>query len=263
MSPQLEKVLETYFRTFNSGDEAGHRALWGPEMTYFGSSLRTTVQGLASLQGVWSAIREGIGIKTITPQRYFGDAPELAALVRFGGVDGHPSQNAVMVFRFDADLLLKRIGVHWDPVSFLRAREYPDDPIANRETLTTKDPRVQASVETFIRTFNAGNERENAQVLHPDLVYFGSLTSVECLGRASALGVFRASRNSLGIVRIVPKRYFGDWPEMSILMELSTESGQRTVEVMDVLQFDEDGLIRRLATLWNPLQFLTTREDEF
>ena len=256
MEPQIQSRLDTYFRTFNAGDEAGHRAHWGSEMVYFGSSLRTTVQGLGSLQGVWKAIREGVGVRTITPISFFGNAPELAALVRFSGEGGESTAEASMAFQFDAFNLIKRIGVHWDPGSFLKAKEYPGRSFPLRERLVDKDPRVQATLEAYFQTFNASDEAGHAAVFHPDLCFFGSLSGMQSQGRASALGIFRSAHHSLGISRIIPKRFFGDWPETSVLAELSQAEGRGAIDVMLVFQFDDEGLIRRLSILWDPLPFL-------
>lgn len=256
MEPQIQSRLATYFRTFNAGDEAGHKALWGSEMVYFGSSLRTTVQGRGSLQGVWKAIREGVGVRTITPICFFGNTPELAALVRFAGEGGEPTGEAAMVFQFDAFDLIKRIGVHWDPGTFLKTKEYPGRTFPVRERLADKDPRVQTTLEAYFRTFNASDEAGHAAVFHPDLVFFGSLSGMQSQGRASALGIFRSAHHSLGITRISPKRVFGDWPELSVLAELSQAEGRGAIDVMVVFQCDDEGMIRRLSILWDPLPFL-------
>lgn len=256
MDPQIQTRLDAYFRSFNAGDKAGHKALWGPEMLYFGSSLRTTVQGRGSLEGVWKAIREGVGIRTIVPLRFFGNTPELAALVRFSGEGGEPMADAVMAFQFDGADLIRRMGVHWDPGAFLKAKEYPGRSIPARERLNDKDTRIQATLEAYFRTFNASDETGHGAVFHPDLVFFGSLSGMQSQGRASALGIFRSAHHSLGISRISPKRIFGDWPEISVLAELSQAEGRGAIDVMLVFQFDEEGLIRRLSILWDPLPFL-------
>lgn len=256
MDPNLQGFLDSYFTSFNAGNEAMHKKLWGPHMAYFGSSLRTTVQGLGSLQGVWKAIRDGVGIRRITPVRTFGTPPEFGVLVHFQGEGNEPAVNGAMVFQVDEANLIKRLGVHWDPGSFLKAKEYPGRTIPPRESLQEKDPRVQATLNAYFQTFNAADEAGHSALLHPDLVFFGSLSGVESEGRASALGVFRSARGALGIGRLTAKKYFGDWPELSVLVELAQADGRGAVEVLIVFQFDEEGLIRRLAILWDPLPYL-------
>lgn len=146
MDPENQGLFEAYFRTFNAGDEEAHRALWGPDLDYFSSTVRTSVQGLGSLRGVWKAIREGVGIRRIEPKKWFGDLPERAVLVSFQGEGGKPSVEAMMVFRFDEANLISHLSVHWDPVAFLKAKEFPGEPVASRESLEAKDPRVQGSL---------------------------------------------------------------------------------------------------------------------
>lgn len=256
MDPNLQGFLDSYFTSFNAGNEVAHKALWGPEMGYFGSSLRTTVHGIGSLQGVWKAIRDGVGIRRITPVRTFGTAPEFGVLVHFQGDGDEPAVNAVMVFQVDGANLIKRLGVHWDPGSFLKAKEYPGRTIPPRESLSDKDPRVQATLRAYFGSFNAGDEAGHSALLDPNLGFFGSLSGVQSEGRASALGVFRSARGALGIGRLTPLSCFGDWPEMSVLVELAQADGRGAVEVLIVFQFDEEGLIRRLAILWDPLPYL-------
>lgn len=261
MEPATQHFLDEYFRSFNAGDEAAHRDLWGPDLTYFSSTLRTGVQGLATLQGVWSAIRDGVGIRTITPLQILGQAPELAVRVRFQGAGGHPSVEAMMVFHFTADHRIARLGVHWDPGTFLRAREQPGLALPARESLEDKDPRVQAALDPYFRTFHASDEAGHMALFHPDMTFFGSLSGVESSGRASAMGIFRSAQSTLGIRRLTPKRIFGDWPELSVLLDMATQDGSTRAEAVYVFQLDEGGIIRRLATLWNPLPYLKELES--
>lgn len=256
MDPHLKAVMDTYFRTFNEGDEAGNRALLAPTMVYFSSTVRTTIEGLTSFRGVWNAIREGVGIRRIEPLQWFGNAPELGALVSFQGQGGKPSVEAVMVFNLNPQCQITRIGVHWNPGTFLRAKEFPGEPVPSREHLADKDPRVHQAIQTYCQTFDSGDEGTHATLLSPQISLFGSLSAMESSGLASALGIYRSARTSLGLERVIVRRCFGDWPEVSVLMSMVRGDGKPGADALFVFQFEESALIRRLAILWNPLSFL-------
>lgn len=256
MDPKIQARLDTYFRTYNSDDEAAHQALWAPDMAFFGSLIRATVQGPGSTQGVFKGVREGLRMRRMRPLRWFGDAPEVAALASFEGERGHPAQEGVLIFRFNAEGLISRLAAHWDPGTFLKARERPSETVLARHELEAKDPRVQATLGAYFRSFNAGNEAEHYALIHPDMVFFGTLSHMESQGAASAKGIFRAVRETLGIKVFEPRQYFGDYPELSVLVNLCREEGQGKTEAILTFRFDELGRVLRVASLWNPLPFL-------
>lgn len=256
MDPKTRSTLDTYFRTYNTDEEAAHQALWAPEMAFFGSLIRAEVQGPGSTKGVFKAVRDGMGMRRLHPLRWFGDTPQVAVLSTFQGVRGHPSQEGVLLFKFDAQGLIERLAAHWDPGTFLKGKERPEAAILPRIELRDKDPRVQATLKTYFQTFNTGDEAQHYSVVHPDMIFFGSLSHMETEGLASAKGVFRSVRESLGIRTFEPQRYFGDYPEVTVLLDLCREAGQGKAEAMMTFRFDEIGRITRITVLWNPLPFL-------
>lgn len=239
MEPKIQSRVETFFQTFGAGREEAHRALW------------------ASAPTVSGALGETSGVGRLEPLRYFGDTPEVAALASFQGEGGHPSQEGILIFRFNEEGLLERLAAHWDPGSFLDA----GGPPAPSDSLATKDPRVQVTLNSYFDSFNAGNEDEHYASAHPDMVFFGSLSRVQSQGLAASRGIFGAVRNSLGIRIITPKRYFGDWPEVSVLLALSRENGAGKVEAVFSFRFDDSGRVLGLSALWNPLPFLKRTEN--
>jgi hypothetical protein len=256
MDPKTRSKLDAYFHTFNTDDDVAHQALWAPDMAFFGSLIKATVQGPGSTKGVFKAVRDGMGMRRMRPIRWFGDAPQVGVLTTFEGVRGEPSQEGALLFKFDGQGLIERLAAHWDPGAFLKAKERPGEPMPPRVALEEKDPRVKATLNTYFRTFNDGDEAQHYSVVHPDMVFFGSLSHVETEGLASAKGVFRSVRESLGIRTFEAKRYFGDYPEVTVLLDLCREAGRGKAEAMMTFRFNEAGLVTRITVLWNPLPFL-------
>lgn len=254
MEAWLKHALDAFFHAYAAGDEQAFLALQAPEMTFFGSLIRSTVRGPGSTLGVFKAMRESVGLRLITPLETFGDGPELAVLTRFEGEGGHPVTEAVLGFRFDEDHRLSRLAAYWDPGAFLQAKGGGE--VAVRERLEDKDPRVQRILGAYFASFNAGDEPAHYRVIHPDLDFFGSLSRVRSQGMASAQGIFRAVRGSLGITHFTPLRHFGDWPELAVLLDMAHPQRGLSARSLALFRFGEDERIRELSVLWNPLPFL-------
>lgn len=111
-----EERITAYFRTYNADDEEAHMALISPDLVYFGSVSRMTVEGLETARGVFQSAHARMGLKRFDPLRLFVGGDHVAALVQVHGARaGGPSEEGVWVFRFDALDRLDRVSVLWNP----------------------------------------------------------------------------------------------------------------------------------------------------
>ena len=103
-----QERIEAYFKTFNSGDEAGHTALLDPDVVFFGSGSGDAV-GLVALHGVYQAAKNSLDFLEMHPLEIFGIHPEMAARVEFRGRTKR--FQAIVVFRFDEAGIIRRLSV--------------------------------------------------------------------------------------------------------------------------------------------------------
>ncbi len=103
-----QERVEAYFKTFNSGDEAGHFGLFHPDVVFFGSGSGEAV-GIVAIRGVFQAAKAALDFLEMHPLEVFGIHPEMAVRVEFRG---HAKRfPAIIVFRFDEAGFIRRLSV--------------------------------------------------------------------------------------------------------------------------------------------------------
>ncbi len=117
-SPE-RRVVETYFATFNSGDEEAHMGLFDPEVHFFGSLSRIDSAGLATIRGVHHGVRSSMGVQRLELTALYGRRQEVAALLSFTAGGAGPSAEGVWAFRINGKGLIDRLSTLWNP-AFLR-----------------------------------------------------------------------------------------------------------------------------------------------
>lgn len=86
-----------------------------------------------------------------------------------------------------------------------------------------------------------------------DLRYFGSVFGHDAQGIASYLGIYRGAKRNLGIQKHVPRRVFGIWPKVAVLVEIHWAPPRHgMVEALWEMTFNTEGRIRELSILWDP-----------
>lgn len=120
MPHALPPFLDTYFRTFEAGDEKGHLALCHPHVTYFGSGTGDS-EGTVAILGIFRIMRERLHLARIKPRQVFGQEPELAVLVdMFVNGQEAPILQGVFAFRLDDQGLIRRLSILYDPLDLAR-----------------------------------------------------------------------------------------------------------------------------------------------
>lgn len=108
-------------------------------------------------------------------------------------------------------------------------------------------------IRTFFETHDAGDEAGHFALLGQDVHYYGSVFGREVDGIASYKGIFRSAHRDLGILAHRPRKVFGIWPDVAVLVDIEwappREGGVETVWQMS---FGTDGKIHRLAIFWDP-----------
>lgn len=113
------RIVE-YFRTYNADDEDAHIALMSPDMVYFGSVSRMTVEGLGTARGVFQSAHSRMGLKRFDPIRLFPGGDHAAALVKVHSARaGGQTEEGIWLFRFDAGHRFDRVSILWNPGAFL------------------------------------------------------------------------------------------------------------------------------------------------
>lgn len=128
------------------------------------------------------------------------------------------------------------------------------------------DERLQHLVEVFFRTLNDRDEKAHAALYDPTVTYFGSVSGLQDQGIGLIRGVFRAAWNSYGVRRCVPRKSFGQWPEIAVIVDMFGGTGPDPVPVTEgvfYMTLAEDGRIRKLSLLWDfgPMAKLLSRGD--
>lgn len=252
MDPSLPLAVDQLLQAFNSGDLAGLEPLLDPGMAFYGSMIRGTVRGPGAIAATFQATRGTLGIRHMEVLRWFGDWPEAAALAHFQGEGGHPTLDGALAFRFNPEGRLTRLGAYWDPGAFVRGKALAEGSSLSRSALADKDPRLQTALGTYVEAFNAGDEARHFSVMHPDLVYYGSLAKVRSQGVESAKGVFQAARSAFGVHRMQLRKVFGDWPEVAVLLDLARGDGGTESLSMFVFTLDAQGRITEISAFWDP-----------
>lgn len=103
-----QERLAVYFKTFNSGDLAGHMACFHPDVVFFASGSGDAV-GLVAVRGVHQAAKGGLDFLEMHPLETFGLHPELAVRVEIRGKAKRFF--ATLVFRLDEQGLIRRLSV--------------------------------------------------------------------------------------------------------------------------------------------------------
>jgi hypothetical protein len=113
---------------------------------------------------------------------------------------------------------------------------------------------VRERLERYFQTFDQGKEEAHADLLEPDVRFYGSLSTQVMKGAASARGIYRGVRNRLGVTSLKPLKWFGDYPEMAVLVQLVgiANLDGSPVEAIVHFEFSERLRISRLGVFWNP-----------
>lgn len=120
LSSTVEASVQAYFRTYNDDDEDAHMALISPQLVYFGSVSRMTVEGIETARGIFRSAHDRMGLKRFEPTRIFHTGPHLAAVARIHGPGaGGPTEEGVWMFRLDDQGRFDHVSVLWNPGTFL------------------------------------------------------------------------------------------------------------------------------------------------
>ncbi len=116
---------------------------------------------------------------------------------------------------------------------------------------------VRELLEQYFETFALGQEDAHADLLEPDVRYYGSLSGQVMKGSASTRGVYRGVRNALGVTELRPLKWFGDYPELAVLVQFIgiVNPDGLPVEAVIHFEFSERRRISRLGVFWNPGPF--------
>jgi hypothetical protein len=119
--PRLQALLQTYFQSFNTLDEASHLALFDAKVDFFGSLIGVYSSGKATPTGVLRGARNILKWKSLEPVKVFGKWPEAAALVSItiGDEDHATTTEGIWHFVFNDDDHIAKLSILWDTKSLL------------------------------------------------------------------------------------------------------------------------------------------------
>ena len=248
LPPQVQACLAA----IDQADTAGFQACFTPQARFYGTWISTEIQGLEYIQWAIRAALEVLPGLRVVPVETHGDEVELGITARMVFGDGRTTEG-LWVFQLDPAGRIDRLAVLWDPVTLLPGH-------ASTPTLPPALPEsVRGPLEAALEAFNEGDEDKLVALLSSDGRYRGTLGKVEIQGRAAARGAFRGVRYSTGLDRVLAGRVLGRMPEVAFKVSMGISFTGASTEGWWVLRFTEDGFIRRMAVLWNPMQLLSRR----
>ncbi len=258
LDPHLRSVIDAYFGAMNSRNESAFTACLAKEIVFFGSMSGVQIKGIDALRGMFLALGDKFPDLMQNPLRTFGTGPEVAVLVDLAF--GEDATQGMWIFRFDPAGRAERISALYDPQPFqikkARGVLHPSLKSEEEDPPLALDPPLQAAMDQFFETFNAGDEDAHMSLFAPDVVYFGSMSGITSSGVATVRGVFRAAQTSMGVRRLTPLRTFGRRHELAVLLNFRPEDSEGPMaEGVWAFRFDEQALIARISLLWNPAFF--------
>lgn len=118
--PDICTMVQAYFQSWNTGDEAAHFGLMDPDIRYFGSISGLDFEGVSAVRGVQRAARGSIGVARLEPLRIFGRGPAFAVLTRLHPGDAaRAAAEGVWTFALGADGRIVRMSILWNPLQLL------------------------------------------------------------------------------------------------------------------------------------------------
>jgi len=114
--PRMQAIIEAYFNSLNTEDEASYKSIFAHDVEFFGSASGIHSTGIATLLGVWRGARKDLLWRTVKPIEVFGRWPEAAALVEIvaGETANLKSVHGIWHFTFNDDWRIQKLSVLWD-----------------------------------------------------------------------------------------------------------------------------------------------------
>ncbi|MBK8727763.1 MAG: nuclear transport factor 2 family protein [Holophagaceae bacterium] len=255
LDPQFQTRLDAFFRAYEGEDREALVACFAEDAVYFGSMMGVELKGREACRSLFEAASGAYPGLRLRPGRIFGTGPELAMLVDLRV--GDDLLEGVFAFRFDAGGEIERLSVIFDPQPFQLKRARGGGPagvpLAEAFPPLPLDAPVQQALESYVATFNAGDEEAHMALFDPEVRFFGSMSRIDSGGLSTVRGVFHAARSSMGVRRLTALRTYGRRKELALRLAFAAEDAAGPpAEGIWIFGLSDEGRIQRLSTLWTP-----------
>lgn len=244
----LPPVLQDCLAAANAGDETAYLACLDPEAVFFGGISGTEQAGHPAILGAFRAGQDLLQRPRFTALRYHGDDREGALAMRYTAAGGSGAAlEGLWHLRFGEGGRITRLSLLWNPLALLA-----DPPTG--QTLSVS-PEVQAVLDAYFATFNAGQDAAHLGLMNPEGVFWGSGSAIQAYAGLEGPSILRAARSLFGIARMSPGTGYGKGLAVGIEGQLHHQDG-RLAPCAWVFRLGEDLQLRRLSVLWRPVEFL-------